>query len=136
MLVKLEIYVHVFAFYFSTAFDTVRLYTMMKMATLALPDSMCNWINDFFCDRQHCTRYAGQRSSVADITASIIQGSGLGPASYIFTAADLHRVMNGNRIVKFAEVTYLVVPASNSSSRLHEINHVQIWAADNHLTLQ
>ena len=46
-------------------------------------------INDFFRDRQHCTRYAGQSSSVADITASIIQGSGLGPASYIITAADL-----------------------------------------------
>ena len=44
--------------------------------------------------------------------------SGLGPASYIITAADLHPVTNGNRIVKFADDTYLVVPASNSSSRL------------------
>jgi len=95
---------------------------------------MYNWINDFFCDRQHCTRYAGQSSSVADITASIIQGSGLGPASYIVTAADLHPVMNGNRIVKFSDDTYLVVPASNSSLRLHEIIHIQILAAYNNMT--
>jgi len=35
------------------------------------------------------TRYAGECSSVAD-EASDIQGSGLGPASYVVTAADLH----------------------------------------------
>jgi len=112
-------YVHVFAFDFSKAFGTVRHHSLMtKMATLELPDNIYNWNNDFFRDRQHCTRYAGQSSSVAAITASIIQSSGLGPASYIITAADLHIVTNGNRIVKFADDTYLVVPASNSSSRL------------------
>ena len=80
-------------------------------------------------------RYAGQSISVADTTISIIQGSGLGPASYIITAADLHPVTDGNRIVKFADDTYLVVPAFNSTSRLHEINHIQTWAAENNLML-
>jgi len=90
---------------------------MTKMASLELPDNIYNWIDDFFRDRQHCTRYAGQSSSVAAITTSIIQGSGLGPVSYIITAADLHPVTNGNRIVKFADDTYLIVPASYSSCR-------------------
>jgi len=80
-------------------------------------------------------RYAGQSSSVAAITASIIQGSDLGPASYIITAADLHPVTDGNRIVKFVDDTYLVVPASNSSSRLLEIDHILTWAAENNLML-
>jgi len=129
-------YVHVFAFDFSKAFDTVRHHTLMtKMASLELPDNIYNWIYDFFRDRQHCTRYAGQSSSVAAITASIIQGSGLDPASYIITAADLHPVTNGNRIVKFADDTYLVIPAFNSSSRLLEIDHIQTWAAGNNLML-
>jgi len=99
-------YVHVFAFDFSKAFDTVKHYTLMtKMASLELPDNIYNWINDFFRDRQHCTRYAGQSSSVAAITASIIQGSGLSPALYIIMAADFHPATNGNRIVKFADDT-------------------------------
>jgi len=42
-------------------------------------------------------RYASQWSSVADIKASVIQGSGLGPASYIVTAADLHPLTTGDR---------------------------------------
>ena len=61
-----------------------------------------------------------------------MQGWGLGPASYIVTAADL---TTGNRIVKFADDTYLVVPASNSSSRLQEIAHIQARAAENNLQL-
>jgi len=43
--------------------------------------------------------------------ASVIEGSALGPASYIVNAADLHPTTAGNRIFKFADDTYLVVPA-------------------------
>ena len=65
---------------------------MTKMATLELPDNI------------HIDSTApGQSSSAAAITASIIQGSGLGRASYMITAADLHPVTNGNGIVKFAD---------------------------------
>jgi len=77
-------YVHVFAFDFSKEFDTARHSTLMsksKLATMQLPDSIYNWVRDFFTDRHHCTRYAGQLSTVAVIKASVIQGSGLGPAS-------------------------------------------------------
>jgi len=103
-------YVHVLSFDFSKAFDAVRHETLLKkMATFKLPDNMHNWIKDFFSDRRHCTRYAGQCSSVADM-AIVIQGCGLGPASYIVTAADLHPLTRplttGNRTVKFADDTY------------------------------
>jgi len=87
------------------------------------------------CKTRQDTSRRGQSSSVAAIMASIIQGSGLGPASYIITAADLHPATNRNRIVKFADDTYLVVPASNSSSQLLEIDHIQTWAAGNNLML-
>ena len=100
---------------------TVRHKTLMnEMATLELPDNIHNCIKDFFSDRRHCTRYDDQSASVADINASVIQGSSLGTASYIVTAADLHLLTIGNRIVKFADDTYLVVTASHSSSRLQE----------------
>ena len=129
-------YEHVFSFDFSKAFDMVRHKTLMKkMATLEPPDNIHNWIKDVFSDRRHCTRYAGQCWSVADIKASVIQGSSLSPASYIIMAADLHPLTTGNRIVKFADETYLVVPACNSSSRLQEIAHIQASAAENNLKL-
>jgi len=79
---------------------------MTKFAQLEIPDCIYNWIKDFLDSRVHCTEYAGLVSSVAIIYASVIQGSALGPTSYIVTAADLHQVYAGNRIFKFADDTY------------------------------
>ena len=59
----------------------------------------------------------------------------LTPASFMVTAADLHPTTRGNRIFKFADDTYLVVPAANSSSRLGEVSHVEAWASRNNLRL-
>ena len=67
------------------------------------------------------------------IQASVIQGSALGPASYIVTAADLHPVYGSNRIFKFADDTYLVVPGDATHTCKDEIAHMQAWAAANNL---
>ena len=72
---------------------------------LEIPDCIYNWIKDVFKRHAHCTKYARLVSSVTTIYASIIQGSALGPTSYIVTAADLHQVYAGNRIFKFADDT-------------------------------
>jgi hypothetical protein len=69
------------------------------------------------------------------ITANIIQGSAIGPASYVATAGDLNAVTPGNRLVKFADDTYLVIPASNVDSRTAEISNVETWACHNNLML-
>ena len=69
------------------------------------------------------------------ILASIIQGSGIGPASYVVTASDLHAVTPGNNMVKYADDTYLVVPAANVQSCAAEISNVELWSADNNLSL-
>jgi len=125
-------YVHVF----TKAFDIVRHETLMsKMAQLNIPDNIYNWIKAFFEQHFHCTRYAGECSTVAAVKSSVIQGSGLGPASFIVTAVDLHLTTPGNRIFKFADDTYLVVPVANSSSRLDEVFHVEAWASRNNLRL-
>jgi len=129
-------YVHVFLFDFTKAFDTIRNETLMnKMAQLNIPDNMYNWVKAFFEQHFHCTRYTGECSTVAAMKASAIQGSGLGPASFIVTAADLHPTTPGNRILKFTDDTYLVVPAANSSSRLGEVSNVEAWASRNNLKL-
>jgi len=102
-------YVHVCSFDFTKAFDIVRHETLMnKMAQLNIPDNIYNLIKAFFEQHFHCTRYAGECSTVAAVKASVIQGSGLGPASFVVTAADLHPTTPGNRIFKFADDTYVL----------------------------
>ena len=86
---------------------------MEKYSWLNLPDHIYNCIVNFFKDHSHCTRFGDVTSEFKHISASIIQGSGLGPASYVVTASDLHPVTPGNTMVKYADVTYLVVPADN-----------------------
>jgi hypothetical protein len=129
-------YVRVFSFDFSKAFDTVRHSTLTnKLAQLELPDSVYNWVVDFLGNHAHCTKYAGLVSAVATIHASVIQGSAIGPVSYVVTAADLHPVHDGNCFFKFADDTYLVVPGVNTDTCQEEIQHLQAWAADNNLKL-
>jgi len=48
----------------------------------------------------NCTRYGGTTSTVFDISASIIQGSAIGPASYVVNAADITAVTPGNAMFK------------------------------------
>jgi len=90
VLLSTNAYVRVFALDFSKAFDTVRHAVLMeKMAELRLPNEIYNWIKGFFGSHSHCTKYSGEIPEQADIHASVIQGSGLGPVSYLVMAAYL-----------------------------------------------
>ena len=59
--------------------------------------------------------------------ASIIQGSGIGSASYVVTASDLHAAMLGNPMDKYANATYLIIPTSIADSYATEIAHIVEW---------
>jgi len=55
---------------------------------------------------------AGQeKSDFLPINVSIIQGSCLGPVCYIFNASDLYPINPSNKLYKYADDTYLLVPA-------------------------
>ena len=129
-------YVIVISLDFSKAFDTVRHSTLLeKLAHLDVPDNVYNWLVDFFSGHSHCTDYRGQTSMLKSITASIIQGSSIGPASYVVNAGDLGASTPGNQLCKFADDTYLIVPASNFESRSVEMNNIETWARTNNLAL-
>jgi len=66
------------------------------------------------------------------MTASVVQGSSIGPASYVVNAADLKAITPGNEMGKFVNDSYIIVPAVNSS-RLAEIKHAENWAIINNL---
>ena len=48
-------------------------------------------------------------------------------------AGDLKTITPGNFLCKFADDTYLIVPASSEASRLSELHNIQSWAEDNNL---
>ena len=101
-----------------------------------IPDYVYNWLFDFFAGRSHSTRPNGITSQLLDISASIIQGSAVGPAaSYVVNAADLTTIIAGTLIFKYADDMYIVIPAYNVSSRAAELDHVDRWAESNYLSL-
>ena len=129
-------YVHIFALDFSKAFDTVRHSTLLeKHAALKLQNEIYNWIKSFFDNHSHCTKFAGSTSALVNIMASVIQGSAIGPASYVVNTSDLRTITAGNEMIKFADDTYLIVPSINSHSCAIELEHVASWASANNLRL-
>jgi len=120
-------YVIVYAIDFSKAFATVRHSKLLdKYSKMEFPDCVYNWLVDFFRAHTHCSRFGGVESEFIAMSASIIQGSAAGPASYVVTGSDLRPLTPGNAMVKFADDTYLVIPASNRGSCVEEIQQLQL----------
>jgi len=63
------------------------------------------------------------------------RGQAIGPAAYVVTAGDLVAAVPGNSLCKYADDTYVIIPASNEASRLAELDNVQRWAEQNNLKL-
>ena len=104
-----------------TLHDTVRHNTLMqKMVKFPLPDHAYNWVADFLLNRKHMTRFEQTLSTVLAINASIIQGSVTGPTIYVLNASDLKTIEPSNSLNKYADDTYLIVPATSlKPSRLN-----------------
>ena len=79
--------------------------------------------------------FNGEESSMAGISASIIQGSGIGPAAYVVISIDLRLIHSGNSMVKFADDMYIVIPSADVDTRTQEIDNVAFWAGENNLKL-
>ena len=90
---------------------------------------------NFLTDRHHQTKDEGSRFEFLPITASIIQGSGIGPVAYILNASDLHPVHQHNMIFKYADDTYLIVPDIFSRTIPQELQHISDWAKHHNLKL-
>jgi len=83
---------------------------------------------DFFGGHSHCTKFSGLTSAFLLITASVIQGSAIGPASFVVNAADLTPVTAGNLLAKYADDTYFIMLAINADSRTLELDNIEEWA--------
>jgi Reverse transcriptase (RNA-dependent DNA polymerase) len=129
-------YVHVIALDFSKAFDSLSHVSLTKkLATTALPDYVYNWMISYLQGRGHRTRYGSEVSNEDMINASVVQGSALGPVSFIINAMDLHPKHKDNIMAKYADDCYLIIPSCNANTIQSELMSVTDWAMDNNLKL-
>src|SRR6218665_806639 len=96
---------------------------------------LINWLIDYRQDRKHATRYGGSVSTEAAITASIFQGSGVGPSEYDISVSDLLPLNGSNIFVKFADDTYLISGVATCHTITDEIEGVHRWATKINLRL-
>ena len=99
-----------------------------------VPDAVYNWLVDYFASHSHCTNYGGSTSSLCQNSASIVQGSVIGPVSYVVNASDLRAVAPGNELCKYADDTYVIITAANEHSRCAELDHIQHCSGQRRIT--
>jgi len=134
--VKTEPYVRLISLDFSKAFDTVRHNSLAEqLASMPVPDFVYNWVLAMLLNRVHCTKFCGIISCYKRINASIIQGSGLGPGNFLTTISGLKLLHPGNRLFKYADDCYLIIPASNIATTDSELDHIALWAKNSNLRL-
>ena len=88
-----------------------------------------------FSERRQCTAYHDTTSVLQAISASIVQGSTVGPASYVVNASDLKAVTTGNILCKYADDMYAIIPSDNVHTRTAELDNVKASADVNNLRL-
>lgn len=121
---------------FTKAFDCVdHVLLLTKIAKLALPGYIVNWICSFLTGRGQQCKLNGVLSNVKHIGLSIVQGSGIGPTLYVIMKSDLHTLSESNNIFKYADDTTLLVPEKSDICLEMEFNNVKSWAAHNRLAI-
>ena len=69
------------------------------------------------------------------MNASVVQGSVIGPVAYAIAASDLKTLTVGNSMNKFADDSYLLIPADNIDTTNLELDNIEKWAECNNFRL-
>src|SRR6218665_69458 len=72
---------------------------------------------------------------IAFINASIVQGSVVGPGSYVIVASDLKPIHRNNKMMKYVDDTYLLVASRYTNTAQEEFDNISQWAERNNLKL-
>ena len=121
---------------FSKAFDTVpHSIFLEKLEAYGCPGHVISWLASYLTDRTQSISTSAGPSPPLAITRSIIQGSGIGPTSFIAYIADLQPLCSINIYSKYADDLTILNPASSPVSLSDEFNHIQQWADTNQLKI-
>ena len=86
-------------------------------------------------DHTHVTKLNFSTLQPASINASVFQGSAIGPALFLLNSMDLIPLHSNCSMDKYADDTYLIVPAGSDHHIQSEIHSIEIWAKANNLKL-
>jgi hypothetical protein len=135
-MLETEPYVCLYALDFSKAFDTVRHPSLLnRVNEFGFPDYIYNWMRNFVIGRSHSTKWAHSVWDYQTFNAGVVQGSAIGPAAYVLCASGLQPKFSENKLSKYADDTYLIVPASNMHTVTDEMNHITLWSESYNLKL-
>jgi len=113
-------YVRCLVIDFSRAFDVVNHVILLdKLSKLNLPNYIVNLIVSFLTDRTQAVKVGDKISCQQFINRGIVQGSGVGPTSYVVMESDLKPLSSVNLLCKFADDTNLLVPANPVLINIH-----------------
>ena len=130
------IYVRCVTIDFSRAFDSVPHSILIeKYKSTQTPNVIIDWIIEYLRNRSHCTVFNDQYSSMANINASVIQGSGIGPISFSIFISDLKAISKCNAIEKYADDATLLVPSNSDVDILTEFENIKSWSQQNLLKI-
>ncbi len=118
---------------FMKAFDKVPHQRLLqKIAAHGIQGNVLGWIASFLKDRRQCVVVNGSKSSWADVTSGIPQGSVLGPILFILFINDLPQVVNcGIKIFADDTKIYTRSDLPDAPAALQtDLDKIQQWADD------
>ena len=121
---------------FSKAFDSVSHTKLLaKLNDYGIRGNVLSWLEMYFVNRTHQTRVGTCLSPEEMLMSGVVQGSGIGPVSFLIYVDDLAKLLECHGIVVklFADdvKVYLeIVNSADADNLQHALDLIAKWAED------